>query len=205
MTKATSLQVTAWLLGVAVVVVSVGVWIEVRFHKPLSAYDIMPVLGLVAYGLMWTHYVVGALRIRLNQDPLVLKRYFTLTSALVLLLLLLHPGIFLVKLWLDGFGLPPFSYLKLYTMFVPRIMLLLGSISLLVFLAFEFHRKYGHRSWWKYIDYANMAAMVVIFFHALTLGGELQVLWFQLLWWFYGITLGLAILYNVMYLNGRDA
>jgi hypothetical protein len=71
---------------------------------------------------------------------------------------------------------------------------LLGSASLLVFLAFEFHRFYGKRSWWHYVADAGDAAMLAIFYHSLRLGTQLRHGgWFRAVWWFYGIVL-IAIL-----------
>ena len=71
---------------------------------------------------------------------------------------------------------------------------LLGSVSLLAFLAFEFHRWFADRPWWKYVLMASDAAMLAIFYHGLRLGSQLHGGWYRGVWWFYGITLLLLII-----------
>ncbi len=197
MTLAKKLQLFSWALGVMVVVLAVFAWVQVRLTgRALTAYDFFPVLGLSAFGLMWTHYITGSAR-RLSGAPAgTLKRYFAVTRAIVFVLILLHPGIFLVKLWLDGFGLPPSSYLQVYTDLGARVALLLGSTSLLVFLAFELRRKFRHATWWKYVEHANIAAMFAILYHGLTLGAELGLPWFKAVWAMYAVTFVAAVMYN---------
>ena len=70
----------------------------------------------------------------------------------------------------------------------------LGTASLLVFLAFEFHRKYGERSWWHYIKNASDLAMLAIVYHGIQLGSQLQQGWFRYLWWFYGLVLMMVLI-----------
>lgn len=191
------LQIFSWALGVGVVAVAVIAWSEVRLTgRELTPYDFFPPLGLSAFGLMWTHFITGALRRLLKLPPSTLRRYFKITSWIVLVLILLHPGIFVTKLWLDGFGLPPFSYLSVYTDTLMRIALLLGTLSLLTFLAFELRRKYRKASWWKYVEYANVAAMFAILYHGFTLGQELSLTWLRGVWLFYAVTLVGVVVYN---------
>lgn len=197
MGKETRLQIGAWLLGGTVLAVAVAAWASVRLNGGgVTAYDIFPLLGLMAFSLMWTHFITGAVR-KLSGAPIsTLKTYFTVTSFLVLLLILLHPGILIVELWRDGFGLPPMSYLEAYGSGGRELALLLGTASLLVFLLFELRRKFAKAPWWKYVLYANMAAMVAIYIHALSLGGELALPWFKIVWYFYGVTLVIATIYR---------
>jgi hypothetical protein len=77
-----------------------------------------------------------------------------------------------------------------------RIALLFGSLSLLVFLAYELRRKYRQASWWKYVEYANVAAMFAILYHGFTLGQELSLPWLKGVWLFYAVTLAGAVVYN---------
>ncbi|HEX6415917.1 MAG TPA: hypothetical protein VFZ62_00115 [Candidatus Saccharimonadales bacterium] len=195
--KAQAVQIGAWALAAGVVLAAGLAWGEVRLNGgALSAYDVFPLFGLLAFSLMWTHYVSGAVRRLMDLDTKVLSGFFRVTSAAVLVLLLLHPTIFLTQLWADGFGLPPFSYLQVYEGGAERLALLLGTLSLLAFLLFEFHRKFKNASWWKYIEYANLAAMAAIFYHALTLGGELDLMWYKMVWFTYGILLVMAVVTN---------
>lgn len=190
-------QTFSWLVGIGVVAIAVTAWSEVRLSgRELTAYDFFPVLGLSAFGLMWTHFITGALRRLLKLPASTLKWYFKITSWIVLVLILLHPGIFVLQLALDGFGPPPFSYLTVYQDTLMRVALLFGSLSLIVFLAFELRRKYRQASWWKYVEYANVVAMFAILYHGFTLGQELSLSWLRGVWLFYAITLMGAVVYN---------
>jgi hypothetical protein len=200
MISASYLRLGAWLLGLAVIGLAITAWSQVHLTgRALTTYDIFPIFGLSAFSLMWTHYVVDAIRRYFKHDKRILREYFDVTSAAVLGLILLHPGIFLGKLWLDGYGLPPQSYFQLYTGLTQRVALLLGTFGLVAFLAYEFRREFSTRSWWRYVGYANIVAMFAIFYHALTLGDELELGWFRTLWWGYGITLLIAIGYNLKF------
>lgn len=165
----------------------------------LDLYNIFPLFGLLAFSLMWSHYIGGALQRYFDHDGRVLRTYFTVTSSLVLALILLHPGLFVFQLWRDGFGLPPVSYLNFYTQTVSHVALILGTISLIIFLLFELHRKFRNTKWWKYVEFANILAMFAIFYHALRLGRVFSEVWYMNLWFSYGILLVIAIVYNYTY------
>lgn len=205
MKKSVWLQWFAWLLAIVSVGVAVFVWYGQRFGKePLSLLDIFPVLGLTAFSLMWTHYIVGAVRRLLRQDKTVIKSYMAVTSWLVLVLILLHPGLLWYQLWQSGLGLPPSSYLHAYPGTPAHIAMMLGSIALVTFLAFECKRAFGTKKWWKYVEFAQIIAMFAIFYHGLKLGGELQVSWFRMLWLFYGVSLVGAVLYSYLYQGNME-
>jgi len=160
----------------------------------MSPYLFFPVLGLLAFSLMWTHYMVGAVKYTL-LGGVDLAMYFRYTGYVVLAALVFHPGILVYQLWHDGFGLPPGSY----TAIVGRGMewvALLGTASLFAFLAFEFKRWFGAKPWWKYVNSASDVAMLAVFYHGLRLGSQLQGGWFQGVWLFYGIMLVAVLVYK---------
>ena len=167
----------------------------------LGRYDVFPLFGLLAWGLMWSHYVTGSLRryLGFDKEEPVLRAYFGVTGALVLGMIVLHPAIFYFGLFQDGFGLPPVSSFQVYGSLAARMALLFGSLSLTVFLLFELGRWFRKRSWWRFAEYASMAAMLFIAVHALLLGGELMSGWFQLMWFGFGTVLVLAFGYNNWY------
>lgn len=204
------LVATVWGVGLLAVCAAVWVWYSQRLagSQTLTSYAFFPLLGLMAFSLMWTHYIAGALRRYFGFDKKVLAGYLKITSWLVIFLILLHPGLLWFQLFQDGFGLPPASHMAAYTDSVARAALFVGSVTLTLFLMFEFRRWLSTRSWWRYIDYANIGAMLVIFIHALVLGGELDVLWYRWLWYAYGLTLIGAVVYAGMYdrkVKGGDA
>ncbi len=195
MEKSKVLQIAAWTIAAATSGLSVLVWANERFPGKLTAYSFFPLLGLIAYGLMWGHYIVGALRRLMGQDLSVLRHYFRWTSWIVLIMILLHPGLLYFNLWRDGFGLPPGSALEVYDSL--RGALLSGSLGLTIFLAYEVKRWISSKPWKSVINYLQNIAMVLIFIHGLGLGRELEVGWFRLVWFFYGASLLLATIFNI--------
>ena len=166
-----------------------------RWHIPFdSLYVLFPLLGLLAFSVMWSQYMVEATKNIFTPAPRLLK-YYKYTSWIVLVLIVLHPGLLIAQRFRDGYGLPPGSYLS-YVAPAQEWLVLLGTASLLVFLAFALKRWLGRYSWWRYVLFLNDVAIVAIFYHGLRLGQTLQAGWFQTLWWFYGLTLVAALSYK---------
>jgi hypothetical protein len=189
MNKTLAFQIGVWSLTALAAALAIIVWGQsFNWHLSFDAYLIFPVLGLAAYSIMWAHYMAGTMRELFSIDKDALKQYYRLTGFAVLALICLHPGLLIYQRFMDGFGLPPHSY---ETYVGPGLgwITLLGTASLLVFLAYEFHRVYGKRSWWHFVTEAGDLAMLAIFYHGLKLGLQLQHGWFRYVWWFYGITL----------------
>lgn len=186
-----------WLLGILAVVLPLTVWLGRADVADLTLYDIFPPLGLIAFGLMWTHFVMGALR---RYSGAGLKRrdaYMVVSMGLVLALIILHPGLLWIALYMDGFGLPPVSALAAYG--TQAVFVVLGMSGLLIFLAFEFKRFFGEKSWWKYIERLQIIGMVAIFFHAIGLGSDLRIDWFMVVWTAYGGTFVASVVYSQMF------
>lgn len=202
-------QATAWTLSLAVSTVAIIVWGQYYGWRllPVNPYQLFPLLGLLAYSLMWSHYISGAMRDLTGIDAKALAGYFRITGYAVLVLICSHPGLLIYQRFRDGYGLPPRSY---ETYVAPGLgwVTLLGTASLLVFLAYEFRRGFGQRRWWHYVKEAGDVAMLAIFYHSLRLGQQLQSGWFRYVWWFYGVTLVvvLARSYNKKYFHfGQQA
>lgn len=185
------LQIAAWGLAVLTSALALIIWGQLKNWNfgSLSAYDIFPLLGLIAFGLMWGHYVVAVLRLQLGLPASASKQYFEITSLVVLVCILLHPGLLIAQLWSDGFGLPPDSYLENYVAPSLKWAALLGTLSLIVFLLFELRHWFSQRPWWKYVGYINDVAMIAILVHGFRLGTHLQSGWFRTVWILYAITL----------------
>lgn len=184
-----------WLLAITT-------WIQ---HTPNalsqpSAYDIFPLFGLMAFSALLGTYIVNAASTYFKIAGEKLSQYYQTMGYAILILILSHPTTLLTRLYMDGFGLPPHSY-SAYVNPNYVWVVWLGTISLFVFLAFELHRWFSRRTWWKWIVYANDLAMLLIFYHGMTLGTELQssasfmLGWFRYIWWFYGLILVAAIVY----------
>lgn len=186
------LQAGAWGLSILVTFLAIYVWgqsLDWQFSG-LTIYEIFPVLGLIAFSIMWSHYIVSVVRQYLDIDREATKKYFETTSMVVLIAIVLHPGLLIYQLYRDGLGLPPGSYYKVYGWLA-----ILGTVSWFAFIAFEFRRKFGQKKWWPYVGYAGDAAMLAIFYHGLKLGTQLHIDWFRWVWYFYGLTLIGALAY----------
>lgn len=197
-----------WILTSAVCVLAVYVWGASFSWQPsaITAYKLFPVFGLLGFSIMWSHYMVGETDRALHRTA-NRASYFRATGYAVLALILLHPGILAYQRFRDGNGFPPGSY-ESYVAPGMAWLTILGLIALLAFLAFELHRFYGSRSWWKYVIGAGDAAMLAIFLHGLQLGSLLQEGRYRTVWLFYGATLLLAISHKYVNLlrtrwNGR--
>lgn len=189
----------AWTISAIVSLLAILVWgHDYGWHiLPISSYQLFPVLGLLAFSIMWSHYMAAVLRDLLRLDQQVLAGYFRLTGYAVLGLICLHPGILIYQRFRDGYGLPPHSY---ETYVAPGLgwITILGTASLLVFLAFELHRIYGQRVWWHYVADASDVAMLAILYHGLRLGGEIRHGWFRGVWIFYFVALVAVLIYKYM-------
>lgn len=185
----------AWVLGIGVITLSVIVWGEgLRWQLGrLTPYSAFPLFGLVAFSLMWTHYIILALRVYTDAPPVT--RYSQVTQWLVLVALLAHPMIFHHALLTDGLGLPPESYAAYVGESLVGVVLL-GTVAWLAFIAYEAKRWFASQPWWRFVLGANAVAMVLVYVHAQILGTHLQGnSWFVAVWYGYGITLGVAFWY----------
>lgn len=188
-------RITAWTLLAAVCTLTIVAWGGTyNWHVwPLSAYVLFPLFGLLAFGIMWSHYMAGALERCWSLPRPALAGYFRWSGYAVLVLICLHPGLLIYQRFQDGYGLPPGSY-ESYVAPSLSWLTLLGTASLLVFLAFELRRFFAKYSWWHYVADLGDAAMLAILYHGLRLGSQLQAgSWFRGVWLFYFATL-LAVL-----------
>lgn len=174
-----------WKLMAIVVIASVVAWAEMRQWNfdNMSALALFPLLGLLAWSIMWTHYAIGGIRL---VRPFERSRVYSQVSAtIVLFCLLLHPGLLAYNQYRVTDALPPTSFYN-YVGQSLQWAILLGTISLIIFLSFEFFKRLKTRGWvarnWRWISISQMIAMTLIFIHALALGQNLQSGWF-LFWW----------------------
>jgi hypothetical protein len=188
-------QIIAWATSLTVSLLATTAWGSYYQWQvwPIDSYHLFPVFGLLAFSLMWSHYVSGALRELLGLDKAVLSHYFTTTGWAVLILICMHPGLLIYQRFRDGAGLPPRSY-ESYVAPGLGWVTLVGTTSLLIFLAFEFRRWFGGRRWWHYVADAGDAAMLAILYHGLRLGHQLMSGWFRYVWLFYFVTLAAVLI-----------
>lgn len=185
----------AWGLSALALVLSVVAWLQSLLVplREVTTYDIFPLFGILAFSLMWTHYIIAALSKYARFDKSRLKTHFTVTSLIVLFSLLLHPGLLMWQLWRDGLGLPVD-----YVAPDLRLFVIIGQIAWLMFIAYEFYRLYADRPWWHYVERASDIAMILVFIHGYALGKDLFPAWFTVVWITYGVTFLIAITYTTV-------
>ncbi len=191
---ANQLSIGAWTLSIIVSLTAIIAWWTSYDGKITTAYQLFPLFGLLAFSLMWAHYMTAVAKMHANADDIVLKKYFEITSIVVLIALFLHPGLLAWQLWQDGLGLPPGSYFE-FVAGTLKVSIIAGIVGWFAFMAYEFRRKFKDKKWWKFVQYASDVAMLLIFVHGLRLGSQLQGGWYQIVWYFYGITLVAALVY----------
>ncbi len=199
MTNKTALYLVTGMLTFAVLGLAALAWLQGIRGDDLSLYALFPLLGMAAWLLMWMHYVSGSLKrhLGLAGNNTLLRGYTVVTGYIVLCLLLLHPGLLYISLYNDGLGLPPYSAFAVYQTAGMRAALIVGSVALTAFLLFEMGRWFRHKGWWRYIEWANVVAMGLIFVHGLLIGGMMG--WFRVVWILLGAVLTLCIIYNWRY------
>ncbi len=203
MTRKQLLTTAVLLLG-AVLTYTSFVWLKENNFTVfgLSAYQYFPLFGLLAYMTMWVQYMVEAL-MHGTDTPHNIDSFFKRTSLFVLLCIVLHPAIFVSKLYADGAGLPPASYAQ----YVGESMVWLvglGTISFILFVAFEFRKFFVQIGKWKYVVLLNDVAMLAIFYHGLRLGSTIQNGLFVYVWYVVGTTLFAALVYKYYYWYTRN-
>lgn len=178
-----------WLLSLVVISIAVIDWGGSQSWQiaGLSIYQVFPLFGLLAFSVMWSQYIVSHLKGDFLKG-IRTRTYFKITGYIVLIAIIFHPSLLITQRYIDGYGLPPESYLT-YVAQASRFAVLVGSFSFFIFISFELRRFFSKRSWWKYVEYAVDVAMLAILYHSLTLGTQLHEVWLRTIWYFYGITL----------------
>lgn len=156
-----------------------------------NEYQIFPLLGLVAWVVMALHYYLGTVRIltpSLRRTP-----YFRRTTGyIVLASIVLHPALLAYAQNKNGQGVPPDSFVSFVGEGL-RLAVSLGTIALIIFLSFEIFERLKNRPLiqkrWLWISVSQCIAMVLIWIHALQLGGVLEQDWMRLIWFNLGFLL----------------
>lgn len=152
----------------------------------LTAFKVFPVLGLLAFNIMWFHLMVAWYK-RYHPISYDYRSFFRQTSNLVLVLIIAHPLILFAKTL--SLGIKPLEYVSPNA----QPFMIFGGIALLVFLSYEVvdhvRDKPIVKNNWPIVVGLNRAAMILIFYHSLKLGSNLQSGPFKVLWIGFGLSL----------------
>ncbi len=147
--------------------------------------QLFPLIGLWAFGLMWSHFLVAGLK-RRWPEAIDYRFYYQFTGVVVLALILLHPGLLIYQGQINDFD--AVDYVGRNRHFY----VLLAYFAISVFLLYEvvdrFRQKSAVQRYWPLVKAFNIAAFVAIYFHSIFLGQHLQNGWLRSLWLFYGLS-----------------
>lgn len=173
-----------WGMFIVIVAVPTIAWLENNnFSITNPRTQLIGLLGILGYSIMWTHYSLGALRITYGRSKDQL--YSRISHMLVFLIILLHPILIYWQAF-DVLGeLPPFSVYGLVASSM-KIFVFMGTVALALFLSFDVLERFKKNSFvarnWKWVSLSQVFAMTLIFFHGLALGGTLDIAWFEFYW-----------------------
>ena len=188
------------------VALSVYVWGSALEWKleDLSALSVFPVLGLVAFTVMWWHFLLGFVK-DLSPSFVKIKNLHKTSSILVFFLIILHPLLLAFYGVSNNIDQPPELFF-LYVGESNKFYIVLGYLALTIFLLYDLARwlknKAVVKNNWLIVDSIDDVAFVAIFFHSLMIGSHVQTGWFKYLWIFYGVS-GLIFIATKHYLRFR--
>lgn len=181
----TAKKLWPWISGAIVVIAAFAVWVPSLAATKLSIYSLFPLFGLLAWSLMWTHYVNGVMVVRYGLERS--KLYKTVSEVIVFFCLWLHPGLLLYQLWVDT------SSLVQYVGKTNLIFFIGAFAAWFAFLSYDILVRFKNRPFWKknwiWVSVVQAGAMGVIYLHAIKFGRHIQVEWFKIYWAFLGLVL----------------
>lgn len=167
------------LLNTLVIGLALTAWLMTA-GRSITPLEVASLLGVLAFSLMWVHYVADAVSPRAEAEQKKDVQYVVSRYA-VLVAILSHP--FLVNYYLitNNFGFPPEGYVALLGDLA--VVVLLGWIALAAFLLFELRAKL--RKYDRYIFHANTIAMFLVLIHGFVIGMVMMTTWFVWAWFGY--------------------
>ncbi|MEX2007316.1 MAG: hypothetical protein WD992_00915 [Candidatus Levyibacteriota bacterium] len=191
-------KVFPWILAAVVILIGSYAWVErVSNYSVLTdPFVLFPVLGIWAWSVMWTHFVIDEIRRFKPKLPKNIQ-YKKTSFVFVLFCILLHPGLLIYAQYEAGLGLSlANAYVGAARMWAVQI----AVIAFFIFLSFEFFDRMREnpkveKKWWI-VNISQSVAMILIFIHSLTLGTHLQQGWFSIYWILLGIILAGCIIHT---------
>jgi hypothetical protein len=156
--------------------------------SPIMIFNLFPLLGLLAFTLLWLHVVSGVFESWLRKY-INFNRFAVITSNIIIACIILHPLLLLIN---ADFELGPiFSYGKIY--------IWLGITGWLLLVTYDLGRFFKNHDFvvqhWNKIRLISTVGFILTFFHSLGVGESLQVGTLRTIWIFYGVTAIMATIY----------
>lgn len=174
------------ILNVSTVGLALVAWLG-SIGSSVSALEVASLLGVVAFSLMWVHYVADLIAPRPDDAKDV---QYVISRYAVLLAILVHPFLINYYLVTNNFGFPPQGYEALLGDLAAVV--LLGWIALAAFLLFELRSKLKRFD--RKIFHANIIAMFLVLIHGFMIGMVLMDTWYASVWWILLVAFTVAVL-----------
>lgn len=188
------------LLIIPVVLLPLYVW-GARLDwnlESISLLTVFPLLGLVAFSIMWWHFLLGFVK-DLNPSFEKIRSLHKTSSVFVLLLIILHPMLLSAHSAANNLPGPPGAYYN-YVSSSNAILITYGLLALTIFLLYDLARWLKTKPWvennWLIVDAIDDVAFIAVFVHSIVLGQHVQSGWFKYLWIFYGVSALIFISYK---------
>ncbi len=152
----------------------------------ISGHVLFPLLGMLAFSLMWLQVVVSTFPKAFNIN---LDRFWAVSGLWVLILFVAHPvvAVFANK------STNIFSFVA----DAQQVYIWLAVIAFIVFVLFEIVMRLGKKPFAArarpYIEKASYVGVILIWVHSLNIGSHTGFGFLNYVWWFYGITAVLMI------------
>lgn len=178
------------LLIIPIIALPIYVWVDALGNGSVGALTVFPLLGLLAFSIMWWHFLLGFVK---DIDPKFakIKSLHKTSSIFVFLLILLHPMLLYFYSVSNSLGGPPDAYYN-YVSSDFGIFITYGLLALIIFLLYDLARWLRKKPWvarnWLIVDSVDDVAFIAVFVHSIMLGQHLQDGWFRYLWIFYGVS-----------------
>lgn len=196
--KLSKLAVITLGLNIGTTIAALVAWLAAMSDRPMTTIAFAGLLGLIAFSLMWVHFVSDAIRDTWLPEESAGAQY-RITRQIILAAIILHPSLIVLYLYQNHYGLPPGSY-ESYLGDTKIPFVFLGILALTVFLAFECKKWLVRHNLWRYVLHANFIAMFAILIHGFRLGNVMESTWYFILWCIYGATFtAVAIWWYVRY------
>lgn len=152
--------------------------------------NIFPLLGILAFCLLWLHSISGVFEDWLRQQ-FDFDRFVHITASIILICIILHPLLLLIVM--------DFNISDIFLLYGVRA-ITLAIVGWLLLITYDIgkpfrNKEFIKKNWNKILIISNIGFLLT-FFHSIEIGSDLQSGPLRFIWIFYGITAFLSIFYT---------
>jgi len=160
-----------------------------QIHESLATF-LFPFFGLIMVSLLWLHSISGVFENWLRQN-IDFDWFVEVTAKIILACLVLHPLLLLTSF--------KFNIGEIYAYYGTKF-IWLGIISWILLISYDITKPLKKHLWfakhWNKVLIISNIGFIISFYHALSIGGDLQTGALHYIWIFFGITATASIIYT---------